>query len=115
MRVFTGAKTTVVVRAPPWPCATSVHALPSLDTSTRYVRGDVAASGAPERPPPAVWRTIIGIVRTVRHTGLQDSGSLSVAYVPVRQDPPGFATVMIRSAVSPEIVMTAVRKEVQAI
>jgi putative ABC transport system permease protein len=66
-------------------------------------------------PPPAVWRTIIGVVRTVRHTGLQDDGSLSVAYVPVRQDPPGFTTVMIRSAVSPETIMTAVRKEVQAI
>jgi putative ABC transport system permease protein len=66
-------------------------------------------------PPPAVWRTIIGVVRTVRHTGLQDDGSLSVAYVPVRQDPPGFASVMIRSAVSPETMMTAVRKEVQAI
>jgi putative ABC transport system permease protein len=38
-----------------------------------------------------------------------------VAYVPVRQDPPGFASVMIRSAVSPETMMTAVRKEVQAI
>jgi putative ABC transport system permease protein len=66
-------------------------------------------------PPPAVWRTIVGVVRTVRHTGLQDDGSLSVAYIPVRQDPPGFASVMIRSAVSPEIMMTAVRKEVQAI
>jgi predicted lysophospholipase L1 biosynthesis ABC-type transport system permease subunit len=66
-------------------------------------------------PPPAVWRTIIGVVRTVRHTGLQDIGSLSVVYVPVRQDPPGFTTVMIRSAVAPEVIMTAVRKEVQAI
>jgi putative ABC transport system permease protein len=68
-----------------------------------------------QAPPPAVWRTIIGVVRTVRHTGLQDVGSLSVAYVPVRQDPPGFTSVMIRSAVSPETIMTAVRKEVQAI
>src|SRR5688572_19247599 len=65
--------------------------------------------------PPAVWRTIIGVVRTVRHTGLQDDGSLAVAYAPVRQDPPGFTSVMIRSAVSPETIMTAVRKEVQAI
>ena len=73
-----------------------------------------APTGQPA-PPPAVWRTIIGVVRTVRHTGLQDIGSLSVAYVPVRQDPPGFTTVMIRSAVSPETIMTAVRKEVQAI
>ena len=75
---------------------------------------DPAPTGQPA-PPPAVWRTIIGVVRTVRHTGLQDIGSLSVAYVPARQDPPGFTTVMIRSAVSPETIMTAVRKEVQTI
>ena len=72
------------------------------------------APGQPA-PSPQVWRTIIGVVRTVRHTGLQDDGSLAVAYVPVKQDPPGFTTVMIRSAVSPETIMTAVRKEVQAI
>jgi predicted permease len=66
-------------------------------------------------PPPAVWRTIVGVVRTVRHSQLQDADSLSVFYAPVRQDPPGFISVMIRSAVSPETIMTAVRKEVQAI
>jgi putative ABC transport system permease protein len=51
----------------------------------------------------------------VRHSQLQDADSLSVFYAPVRQDPPGFISVMIRSAVSPETIMAAVRKEVQAI
>ena len=66
-------------------------------------------------PPPAVWRTVIGVVPTIRHSQLQDGASLSVAYIPLRQDPPGFASVMVRSATSPETLMTAVRKEVQAI
>ena len=72
-----------------------------------------AAAG--QAPPPAVWRTIVGIVPTIRHSQFQDAGSLSVVYGPVRQDPPGFASFMIRSAVLPETLMTAVRKEVQAI
>ena len=35
IRAVTGAKTIVVVRAPPWPWATSVQVLPSAETSTR--------------------------------------------------------------------------------
>jgi ABC-type antimicrobial peptide transport system permease subunit len=55
-------------------------------------------------------------VPTIRHANLQDGGdSLSMAYVPWRQDPPGFASVMVRSAVPPETVMAAFRKEVYAI
>ena len=38
-----------------------------------------------------------------------------MTYLPLRQDPPGFVSVMIRSSVSPEALMTAVRKEVYAI
>jgi putative ABC transport system permease protein len=72
------------------------------------------APGAPA-VPPAVWRTIVGIVPTVRHGQIQDVESLSVAYVPFRQDAPGFASVMVRSSVLPETLMAAVRKEVQAI
>ena len=66
-------------------------------------------------PPPAVWRTVIGIVPTIRHAQLADAVSLAMTYVPLRQDPPGFVSVMIRSSVSPESLMTAVRKEVYAI
>jgi predicted permease len=65
--------------------------------------------------PPAVWRTVIGIVPTIRHAQLADSDSLAVTYLPLRQDPPGFVSVMIRSSISPESLMTAVRKEVYAI
>ena len=66
-------------------------------------------------PPSAVWRTIIGIVPTIRHTEPQEAESLSVAYVPLRQEVPGFASVIVRSSVSPETIMNAVRREVQVI
>jgi putative ABC transport system permease protein len=65
--------------------------------------------------PPAVWRTIVGIVPTVRHNPPQDAESLSVAYVPLRQEVPGFASVIVRSSVSPETIMNAVRQEVHGI
>src|SRR5688572_7704071 len=72
---------------------------------------------APGQPaqPPAVWRTIVGIVPNVRHTNIQDADSAAVAYLPLRQDPPNFASVIMRSSVAPDTLMAAVRKEVQAI
>jgi predicted permease len=67
-------------------------------------------------PPVQPWRTVIGIVPTIRHAQLQDGGdSLAMVYAPWRQDPPGFASVMVRSSVAPEAIMTAFRKEVYAI
>jgi putative ABC transport system permease protein len=66
-------------------------------------------------PPTPPWRTIVGVVPVIRHTQLQDGDSLAVAYVPLRQDPPRFSSVMVRSSVSPEALMTAVRKEVQVV
>jgi putative ABC transport system permease protein len=74
-----------------------------------------AAPAGQPAPPPAVWRTVIGIVPTIRHAQLADAVSLAMTYLPLRQDPPGFVSVMIRSSVSPESLMTAVRKEVYAI
>jgi ABC-type antimicrobial peptide transport system permease subunit len=62
-----------------------------------------------------VWRTVIGIVPTIRHAQLADAVSSAMTYIPLRQDPPGFVSVMIRSSVPPETLMTAVRKEVYAI
>ena len=72
---------------------------------------------APGQPaqPPAVWRTIVGIVPNLRHTNIQDADSAAAAYLPLRQDPPGFASVIMRSSVAPDTLMAAVRKEVQAI
>ena len=71
----------------------------------------------PGQPPatPPVWRTIVGIVPNVRHTNIQDADSVAAAYLPWRQETPGFATVIMRSSVPPDTLMAAVRKEVQAI
>ena len=66
-------------------------------------------------PPVESWRTIVGIVPTIRHNQPQNGESLSVAYAPLRQDPSGFSSVVVRSTVPPETVMNAVRSEVRAI
>lgn len=65
--------------------------------------------------PPPVWRTIIGISPTMRHNSPQDPEPSAVAYVPLRQDPPGGAVVLIRSRLDAGVIMSAVRREVQAI
>jgi predicted permease len=76
--------------------------------------GQQPPSGQPP-PPPQVWRTIVGIIPTIRHGSPQDAEPPSVVYSMYRQDPPGFAFVMVRSALPPASVMDAVRKEVAAV
>jgi predicted permease len=68
----------------------------------------------PDTPPPA-WRTIVGISPSIRHNSPQESVVNSVVYVPYRQDPPGFASLLVRSQLPPGSVMSAVRREVQAL
>ena len=86
------------------------------DALGRRIRFMQAAPQAGDPPaPPAIWRTIVGVVPNVRHTNIQDAESIGMTYATVRQDPPGYATVMVRSSVTPETLMAAVRKEVQAI
>jgi putative ABC transport system permease protein len=65
--------------------------------------------------PPPVWRTIVGIVPTIRHGSPQDAEPPSVVYSPYRQDPPGFAFVMLRSALPPSSMMDAVRRAVSSV
>jgi predicted permease len=64
---------------------------------------------------PPVWRTIVGVVPTLRHGSPQDAQPPAVAYIPLRQESPGFAMLLVRSRVDPSVIMTAVRHEVQAI
>ena len=66
-------------------------------------------------PAPSAWRTIVGVVPTIRHNEVQDAESLSVAYVPLRQEPPEYVSLMVRSAVPPDTIMTAIRSEVRNI
>ncbi len=69
----------------------------------------------PPNTPPPVWRTIVGISPTIRHSSPQDAEPPAAVYMPFRQDPPGFASLLIRSRLTPGAVMDAVRREVQAV
>ena len=66
-------------------------------------------------PPVPVWRTIVGISPTIRHANSQDAEPTNVVYLPARQDPPGFTNIMVRTALPPGSVMTAVREQMRAV
>jgi len=72
------------------------------------------ATATPPAPPP-VWRTIVGISPSIRHGSPQDAEPPAVAYIPLRQEPSGFAFLLIRSRLEPGVMMNAVRREVQAV
>jgi putative ABC transport system permease protein len=65
--------------------------------------------------PPPVWRLIVGVCPTIRHSSPQDAEPPAVAYVPLRQEPSAFAILLVRSRVDPAVIRGAVRREVQAI
>jgi predicted permease len=73
----------------------------------------------PRKPKPGdpmpVWRTIVGISPSIRHSAPQEPEPDAVAYVPYRQDPPTGASLLVRSQLPPSSVMDAVRREVHAI
>ena len=79
----------------------------------RFVEGQ-ARAGAPP-PPVPVWRTIVGIAPSIRHTNPQDAEMPAVVYVPYRQDPPSGLMLLVRSRLDPGTVMNSVRSEVQAV
>jgi putative ABC transport system permease protein len=72
-----------------------------------------ARTGPP--PPVPVWRTIVGISPTIRHSQPQQGESLAAMYVPLRQDPNGFVNVLVRSRLPAGSVMNAVRAQVQEV
>ncbi len=76
--------------------------------------GQQPPAGQPA-PQPPVWRTIVGIVPTIRHGSPEDAEPPSVVYTVYRQDPPGFAWVMVRTALPPSSVMDAVRRAVSSV
>jgi predicted permease len=79
----------------------------------RFVPGP-ARPGQPA-PAPPVWRTIVGISPNIRHTNPQTTELPPVVYLPNRQDPPGFTTLLVRSRLDTGAIMNAVRREVAAI
>jgi putative ABC transport system permease protein len=87
---------------------------PGEDPVGRRVRfpNSPTSTGQPE----PVWRTIIGVSRSVGD--LPDPGASqpqAALYIPHRQSVPSGTTVLIRSRLDPVAVMNAVRREVQQI
>ena len=76
----------------------------------RFVRREPATA-----QPVEVWRTVIGISPTLRHSSPQEAEPRAAVYLPFRQDPDRFLTMLVRSRVEPGTIMTAVRSEVQAV
>jgi putative ABC transport system permease protein len=79
----------------------------------RFAQGQ-AGPGTPP-PPEPVWRTIVGISPTIRHTSQQDTSSRAAVYIPLRQEPSSFVNLLVRSQLPAGSVMNAVRAEVQNI
>jgi predicted lysophospholipase L1 biosynthesis ABC-type transport system permease subunit len=68
-----------------------------------------------QNPEPQPWRTIVGVSPSVRHNSPEDPEVMAAVYVPLRQEAPGGAAVLVRSALPPGSVMHAVAREVQAV
>jgi predicted permease len=79
----------------------------------RFVQGQ-AGPGQPP-PPVPVWRTIVGVSPSIRHSSPQDPEPPPVMYMPHRQDTPPGGSILVRSRLDAGAVMSAVRREVAAI
>jgi predicted permease len=89
---------------------------PGEDPIGRRIRF-TAQPARPGQPPPTtpVWRTIVGICPNLMHANPQVADAPPVIYLPHRQDPPGFMTLLVRSRLDVGAVMNAVRREVAAV
>lgn len=86
------------------------------DPIGRRVRFAQGQAGPGQPPPPVpVWRTIVGVSPTIRHSNPQDAEPPAVMYVPHRQNPPSGGQLLIRSRLDAGAIMNAVRTEVGAI
>jgi predicted permease len=65
--------------------------------------------------PPQPWRTIVGVVPTFQQGSDDDAFLSAVVYLPFLNLPDRTASLMIRSALPPDRVMSAVRAAVQPI
>jgi predicted permease len=85
---------------------------PGEDPIGRRIRFPSSPTSTDRTPP--VWRTIVGVSRTIddlpQPGDTRPSGSV---YIPYRQEPPVTAGLMVRSRLDPSAVMNAVRREVQ--
>jgi len=65
--------------------------------------------------PPQPWRTIVGVVPTFQQGSDDDAFHNTVVYLPFLNAPDRTASMMIRSSLPPDQVMTAVRAAVQSL
>ncbi|NNK98551.1 MAG: FtsX-like permease family protein, partial [Xanthomonadales bacterium] len=77
----------------------------------RQVRFGTPDSG--ERSPE--WRTIVGVSRHIKQTGLQEERDLPTFYVPMAQEPARFMSVALRTTGEPKSVVPALRNVVEQI
>ena len=75
----------------------------------------VSREAPPAGQPAPIWWTVVGVSPSIRHSNPQNPAQTPVVYLPYRQDPPGFATLMVRSRLQPGAVMSDVRRAVQSI
>jgi putative ABC transport system permease protein len=69
----------------------------------------------PEGSTPAPWRTVVGISPNIKYAAPQDTEPRAIAFIPLRQQPNNGTMVVVRSAVAPGTIMSAVRQEVKTI
>jgi len=74
----------------------------------------VSRQPAPDAEPEP-WRTIVGISPSLRHNSPQDGEPQAAVYIPFRQQPDRGGSLLVRSSLDPGTIMSAVRREVQAI
>ena len=86
---------------------------PGEDPIGRRIRF-VAREPAPDQPPP-VWRTIVGISPSIRHSETRQIELDPVVYTPQRQEPPAGASLLVRSQLPPQSLVDSLRRAVQAV
>jgi putative ABC transport system permease protein len=60
------------------------------------------------------WRTVVGVVGNVRHTGLDEEPKPEMFY-PLMQSPLSFMTLMVRSTADEKSLIAAVQREIRAV
>jgi putative ABC transport system permease protein len=68
--------------------------------------------GSEARPQP--WRTIVGLVRDVKHYGVDKESTMQL-YLPEAQYPVSWLTLVVRTAGDPAQALNAVRHEIRSI
>ena len=66
-----------------------------------------------EDEKPGDWRTIVGVSRDIRQTGINDNEARPVFYVPMEQSPSRFMSIAVRTSGNPKALVPALRNAVQ--